>query len=296
MMMIRAPSISLSNTTWNKICIYNFHSYESVPLSHMRMTAPSSPPTQRYFSHESTTTTPSSSDNNQTTNAPPAPAPAPVPPATICYEGPFASLALRLKQISITSAAASLVGIPMLMTFGSNLPPSGQLAVGGTAILAATGSTAALSFCFSPYIHTLEWIPVRQCKICKEEDEKDKQQQKEEEVRGQEQEQEQSKCQKLLLKATTRNVLAMKVETVFDPDIDVTHDPKTYRPFCNFMVKGKPFFIHPELVKDDLLRIQLLGKEKGTLMTNNGDVMRDDSTTNTDANKKKKSDPDDEFI
>jgi hypothetical protein len=185
----------------------------------------------------------------------------------------------------------------MLMTFGSNLPPSGQMAVGGTAILAATGSTAAMSFCFSPYIHTLEWIPVRQCKVPAgvtpneggEDGEEEEKGEISREEKDKKQETETSKCQKLLLKATTRNVFAMKVETVFDPDVDVTHDPKSYRPFCNFMVRGKPFFIHPELIKDDLLRIQLLGTDKVALTANGGD-------TSNRNDKKKRIDPDDEFI
>lgn len=185
---------------------------------------------------------------------------------SLIYEGPFASLALRLKRISITSAAASIIGVPILLTYGSNIPASGQLAVGGTAILAATGSTAALSFCFSPYLHKLEWIPVRQCKTAEGKKEKS--------VTSQTQ----------LMKATTRNFFAMQVETVFDPDVDVTHDPKTYRPFCNFMVKGLPLFIHPELLNDTDLRIKLLGKEKGTLVE---DEAKEDG---------KKKDPDDEFL
>jgi len=159
------------------------------------------------------------------------------------------------------------------MTFGSNLPISGQIAVGGTAILAATGSTAALSFCFSPYIHKLEWIPVRQCTP------KDAEGKVIETTDADE-----TKCQKMLLKATTRNFFAMPVETVFDPDTDCLHNPKSYRPFCNFIAKDKPFFIHPQIVLDDELRIKLLGKEKGDL---NQDVEKDDG---------KKKDPDDEFL
>lgn len=191
----------------------------------------------------------------------------------LVYEGPFSSLALRLKRLSICSAAASVIGVPLLITFGSNIPASGQLAVGGTAILAACGSTAALSFCFSPYIHKLEWIPVRQCNPPKSAD-------------GESVEKEitETKCQKMLMKVTTRNFLAMQTETVFDPDTDVIHNPKTYRPFCNFLVKDKPFFIHPELLHDDDLRIKLLGKEKGTLM----------EESSKDDNKKK--DPDDGFL
>ena len=201
---------------------------------------------------------------------------------TVVYEGPFSSLALRLKRISIASAVASVVGIPLLITYGSNIPPSGQLAVGGTAILAACGSTVALTFCFSPYIHTLEWIPVK---------------------RQQQQQQQQctsptsadadadadgdgaEKGQKMLMKATTINFFAMRVETVFDPDTDVNHDPKTYRPFCNFMVKDKPLFFHPQLLHDDELRIKLLGVEKGTLI--------EESAKEDDGKKK---DPDDDFL
>ena len=189
----------------------------------------------------------------------------------LVYEGPFSSLALRLKRLSICSAAASVVGVPLLITFGSNIPASGQVAVGGTAILAACGSTAALSFCFSPYIHKLEWIPVRQCNPPTSAD-------AEKEIT-------ESKCQKMLMKVTTRNFLAMQTESVFDPDTDVIHNPKTYRPFCNFLVKDKPYFIHPELHHDDELRIKLLGKEKGTLMV--------EESPNDDGKKK---DPDDGFL
>ena len=93
-----------------------------------------------------------------------------------------------------------------------------------------------------------------------------------------------TKCQKMLMRVTTRNFLAMQTEVVFDPDTDVIHNPKTYRPFCNFLVKDKPYFIHPELLHDDDLRIKLLGKEKGTLMEESS---KDDG---------KKKDPDDDFL
>ena len=109
-----------------------------------------------------------------------------------------------------------MIGVPLLLVAGSNVPASGQIAVGGTAVLAATGSTAALSFCFNPYIHKLEWVTGGQSNS---EDGKD------------ESEATDTKSQKMLLKATTRNFFSMPVETIFDPDVDVIHDPKTYRPF-----------------------------------------------------------------
>ena len=220
----------------------------------------------------------------------------------VVYEGPFANLALRLKRISITSAVASIVGAPSLVIFGSNLPVSGQLAVAGTAIVAACGSTAALSFCFSPYIHTLEWIPVRKCNVTNDntqihdspKEQVDSRQHhrhthpQEEEAAAAADKTEFKDCQTFLLKATTRNMFSMKCETIFDPS-QVKHigDFQTYRPFCNFMVKDKHFFIHPEMLHDDELRIQLLGREKGTLVQ--------DPTSDTTAHAKKR-DPDDDFL
>jgi hypothetical protein len=170
------------------------------------------------------------------------------------------------------------VGIPLLITYGRNIPPSGQIAVGGTAILAACGSTAALTFCFSPYIHTLEWIPVRQCNSTTSADDGEEADTDEKVVA-------ETKCQKMLMKAVTINFFAMRVVTVFDPDTDVVHEPKTYRPFCNFMVKDKPLFFHPQLLHDNELRIKLLGKVKGTLI---------EDSAEDDVGKKK--DPDDDFL
>uniref|UniRef100_A0A6U3UR26 Transmembrane protein n=1 Tax=Ditylum brightwellii TaxID=49249 RepID=A0A6U3UR26_9STRA len=151
----------------------------------------------------------------------------------VLYEGPFASLSLRLKRVSITTAAVSLVGVPLLVALktGGDIPAVGSMAVGGTAVLAATGSTIALSYCFSPYIQTLERVIVEE---------------------------------KELVKATTRNVMAMQVETIFDPATDVSKPNKgNFRPFCNFMVNGTiPMYVHPELVSDDTLRVQLVGEEE----------------------------------
>lgn len=205
----------------------------------------------------------------------------------IIYEGPFAKLALRLKRISITSAVASIIGVPAIMFWGSNLPLSGQLAVGGTAIMAACGSTLALDFCFSPYIHQLEWIPVRSC-LNNNHNNEEKQRTSSSSAAA---ELPVSSSSTVLLKATTRNIFSFKCETIFDPtsktSTDIQHlgQFQTYRPFCNFMVKGKPFFIHPELIQDDVLRVQLLGTQLGTL----GSL-----SSIQDASKRK--DPDDDFL
>lgn len=146
------------------------------------------------------------------------------PAGAILYEGPFAQLSLRLKRVSVTTAALGVVGMPLLMALNvGDVPVTGQLAVGGTAIMAAAGSTVALSFCFSPYVHKLERVDDTQ------------------------------------IKATTANILGMRVETTFDPSRDVGKAAGS-RPFCNFTAKGLPMYVHPEMVYDDELRLQLIGE------------------------------------
>uniref|UniRef100_A0A7S3Q9W9 Uncharacterized protein n=1 Tax=Chaetoceros debilis TaxID=122233 RepID=A0A7S3Q9W9_9STRA len=257
---------------------------------------------------------------------------------SVIYEGPFASLSLRLKRISFTSACASIAGIPLLFTLQTNIPPSGQIAVGGTAILAACGSTAALNFCFGPYVEKLEWIPVRQCSTSTPSS-SDKEGE-DNNVNDDKSSQEDllKSCgqnMKMLLKATTRGYSSMQSEVVFNPfsnssnisfgkdgtlvetdkdadadadastsanndidagtdsttstDYEVVHHPQSYRPFCNFIAKGKPLFVHPDLVHDEQIRMLLLGHAKVDLESSTDE----DKKTAAGNNKK---DPDDEFL
>jgi hypothetical protein len=54
----------------------------------------------------------------------------------------------------------SLVGMPLLLVFGSNAAPaSAQLALTGVALTATVGSTAVLHYFTSPYVHALTEIP-----------------------------------------------------------------------------------------------------------------------------------------
>eukprot|EP00590_Aulacoseira_subarctica_P011674 CAMPEP_0172425202 /NCGR_PEP_ID=MMETSP1064-20121228/30858_1 /TAXON_ID=202472 /ORGANISM="Aulacoseira subarctica , Strain CCAP 1002/5" /LENGTH=228 /DNA_ID=CAMNT_0013167899 /DNA_START=53 /DNA_END=739 /DNA_ORIENTATION=+ len=148
----------------------------------------------------------------------------------VFYEGALAAATLHLKRVSITTCAIGIFGLPLMAVLcGASIPAMGQLAVGGTAIFATAGSTAALSYCVSPYVHTLEKVA-----SSSGEDEK-------------------------LIKAVTRNIFAWKVETVFNPENDVIHYSGS-RPFCNFFAKGLPMYVHPELIEDDILRAQLVGK------------------------------------
>jgi len=165
---------------------------------------------------------------------------------------------------------------------GSGIPASGQLAVGGTAVLAATGSTAALSYCFSPYVSELEWIPVR-CPSCITGDGGDDEDEEEEDANGNGVEDGDGSTTKgetvveehRLVKAKTRNIFALPVETIFDPNTDVVYEgvaKKTNRPFCNFIAKGVPLYVHPELIQDEELRFLLLGTgpKKGGVVSNEG--------------------------
>ena len=173
----------------------------------------------------------------------------------VIYEGPFAQLTLRLKRISLTSAFIGLVGLPAYSIFQhSAIPPTGQLAVIATAGITAVGSTALLGYCFSPYVHTIERLPLTSSNNEESENGNDTTT---------------NDIEKHLIKIVTRDILARRVETIFDPTTDVYPPPSNNsRPFCNFMVgssSGKPslpMYVHPELVHDYKLRVQLVGPPK----------------------------------
>mmetsp|Transcript_11410 Transcript_11410/g.21065 ORF Transcript_11410/g.21065 Transcript_11410/m.21065 type:complete len:271 (-) Transcript_11410:88-900(-) len=164
----------------------------------------------------------------------------------LLYEGPFASLTLRLKRLSLTSAVIGLVGLPALSVFqgAGSIPATGQLAIIATAGATAIGSTALLGYCFSPYVHTLERLS--------EDENESYGDVATNTVNGNQN----------LVRIITRDILARRVETIFDPTTDVSPPPNgNSRPFCNFMVKGLPMYVHKEMVHDYKLRVQLVGEE-----------------------------------
>ena len=78
----------------------------------------------------------------------------------VFYEAPMGGLITRLKIVSITSCALSLVGLPLLIFLkNGDLPTSKQLGVGGIALFGATGSTLSLHFVFGPYALSMEEVP-----------------------------------------------------------------------------------------------------------------------------------------
>jgi hypothetical protein len=170
----------------------------------------------------------------------------------VIYRGALAEATLRLKRVSITTCVLGLVGMPLLcVLYGSDVAATGQLAVGGTAIFAATGSTAALTYCISPYVHLLEKVEV---------DEDDALDNESESTKGSASGHTQVK--KVLLQATTRDIFAREKKTIFDPAStdDVSHNVGS-RPFCNFKAKDVAMYVHPELIEDEVLREQLVGNK-----------------------------------
>jgi len=183
----------------------------------------------------------------------------------LLYESPFGGVTLRLKRLSLTSAVIAIFGLPALSIFHTgSVPAAGQLAVIGTAGATAIGSTILLGYCFSPYIHTMERLPG-----------------------GSESNEEGAaidavKVNENVIRIVTRDILARRVETIFDPTTDVSPPPSSNtRPFCNFMVRGLPFYVHPVMIHDYKLRVQLVGEEP--------------QQEGADERNKKKSD-DDEFL
>ena len=169
----------------------------------------------------------------------------------LIYEGPMASPALTLKRVSLTSAVIALVGLPGATLFmDGSVPAAGKLAVIATAGLTAVGSTALLGYCFSPYVHTLERLPKGYTNGTTDTDHATTA------MNG----------DTNLVRIITRDILARRVETIFNPQTDVSSPPgNNSRPFCNFRVRAgeqlMPMYVHPELVHDYKLRVMLVGEE-----------------------------------
>ena len=254
-------------TATNPIVLNNLSITNSLPKSSNCYSNIGTDVNFQQFHFYSTTLTKYNEEKDVQTSSPPQ---SENPESLILYQGPFSSLAKRLKRISITSAIVSIIGIPLLITFHSgDVPVSGQAAVGSTAIIAATGSTAALSFCFGPYVNELKYV----------------QSSKSEEGGGDgDTKTAATTSGAQLVQVTTTNIFGMEKITIFDPEQDVSPAPSNNkRPFCNFMIKDEPYYIHPNLLNNEKLRIQLLGEEKF-----------DDE--NDEKKKNKKALDDDEFL
>ncbi|GMH67895.1 hypothetical protein TL16_g08522, partial [Triparma laevis f. inornata] len=137
------------------------------------------------------------------------------------YIGPFSSLTHRLKRVSLLTATFGIsLPITSLLT-SSTVPAIGQIAVTGTALTTAVGSTLLLNYCVSPYVHKLEKV-----------NEND-------------------------YSAVTVNMFAQKMSTTFTLD-QIELSDSLNRPFCNFIANGMPMYVHGELLNDKKLLKSLM--------------------------------------
>ncbi|CAB9513579.1 Inherit from NOG: transmembrane protein 70 [Seminavis robusta] len=189
----------------------------------------------------------------------------------LLYEGPMSSLITSLKVFSLSSAILSSVGLPALVVFkGMDTFGGIHVAMITTTVMGACASTIGLQWIFAPYVYTLERIPIRQCHYVKASPEEDSPREEKESSSSN------SPC---LLKATTRSIFLTRIHHVFDPEMDVSPAPRsTIRPFCSFFVKGKPLYIHEQLIQSPQLSKALFVNKAEPIKTH------------------KNPDPDDEFL
>ena len=127
--------------------------------------------------------------------------------AVVIYEGPLNAAVKRIRLVSLTTLATSLMLPPMALIFKSSATVSlmGKVAVGGTAMVAGVGSTAALHFCTLPFVFEMSREGDR-------------------------------------IVATRMDILARRTEHEFGVD-DIKREPTTLRPFVTFEADGESFFV-----------------------------------------------------
>ena len=123
------------------------------------------------------------------------------------YEGPLNAAVKRIRLVSLTTLATSLMLPPMALIFKSSATVSlmGKVAVGGTAMVAGVGSTAALHFCTLPFVFEMS----------REGD---------------------------VITATRMDILARRKTFEFGV-ADIKREPTTLRPFVTFEAGGESFFV-----------------------------------------------------
>jgi hypothetical protein len=174
----------------------------------------------------------------------------------VVYESPLGKVVARLRTVSVATGVIGTLGLPLIVAAkGGDLPSTGMLATGMLFVAGSLGSTAAIYFVFSPYVYTIEQIPIG----ASDESESDS----DEKVVVEQNTDPAAKKKDVLLKAFTKSLFLTRTDTVFDPATDVVVY-KGFRPLCNLMVKGKPMYVHPEFVYNETLRklLNLDAKEK----------------------------------
>lgn len=132
---------------------------------------------------------------------------------SLVYEGPLSKTVKYVKRFSVTTAAASLVGSPILVYFGKqSIPLVGKLALASLLCVIGTFTTVILHWFTKGYVHKLYYNSTQQ-----------------------------------VFSAETLSFLGGKQRTDFVLS-DIVF-PEVESAFSTFEANGKPLFIHQEMVE-----------------------------------------------
>jgi hypothetical protein len=167
---------------------------------------------------------------------------------TLIYQGKFSFKLKLLKRFSITSSLVGGVGIPTIISLGlTNLPPVGQFAVGGVAMVATFGSTILLQLLTHPYVLSLYELkkPPIEIPSIQITNIDDKIKDTNNEIIDRE----------FIIKSLS--VIVLEKETKFRlKDVQVVKEASVH-PFASFQVNKKFFYVHSDSILDEQLKRSL---------------------------------------
>jgi len=132
---------------------------------------------------------------------------------SLVYEGPLSKSVKYVKSFSLTTAAASLIGSPILVYCGKqSVPLAGKLAIAGLLCIVGTSTTVLLHWFTKAYVHRLYFDSTRQ-----------------------------------VFSAETLSFFGSRQKTEFQVK-DIVF-PEVEGAFSTFQANGKQFFIHQEMVE-----------------------------------------------
>ena len=76
--------------------------------------------------------------------------------SVVVYESPFGSLVTRLRYISLLTALAGSLGLPIVVALKGTVPTGGFLALCLSFGTGTWASTAAIHYVFKPYVFSIE--------------------------------------------------------------------------------------------------------------------------------------------
>ncbi|XP_031574751.1 transmembrane protein 70, mitochondrial-like [Actinia tenebrosa] len=131
----------------------------------------------------------------------------------LVYEGPLSKSVKYVKGFSLTTAAASIAGSPILVYFGKqSVPIVGKLAIAGLLCIIGNSTTVLLHWFSKAYVHKMYYDSTRQ-----------------------------------VFSAETSSFLGRLQRTDFEVK-DIIF-PQEESAFSTFEAKGKKFFLHQEMVE-----------------------------------------------